>query len=156
MQLFSDFQCPFCSRVNPTVDQILKEYGNKVKIVWRDYPLPFHKDAGPAAQAAREVFKQGGNKKFWPYHDKLFANQKELTRENLEKFASEIGGIDMNAFKAALDSESHKAAVESDIAAVTKAGARIGTPSFFINGKLVQGAQPFEAFKVVIDEALKN
>jgi len=156
IQEFSDFQCPFCSRVNPTVAQVIKEYGDKVQIVWRDYPLPFHKDAQPAAQAAREVFAQKGDKAFWAYHDLLFANQKTLSRENLEKFAEEVGGIDMKAFKAALDSGKHKAAVDADMAAVTKAGARIGTPSFFINGKLIQGAQPFAAFKVVIDEALKN
>ncbi len=156
IQEFSDFQCPFCSRVNPTVAQVIKEYGDKVQIVWRDYPLPFHKDAQPAAQAAREVFAQKGDKAFWAYHDLLFANQKTLSRENLEKFAEQLGGIDMKAFKAALDSGKHKAAVDADMAAVTKAGARIGTPSFFINGKLIQGAQPFAAFKVAIDEALKN
>ncbi|MGB5265595.1 MAG: thioredoxin domain-containing protein [Polyangiales bacterium] len=156
IQEFSDFQCPFCSRVNPTVAQVVKEYGDKVQFVWRDYPLPFHKDAQPAAQAAREVFAQKGNKAFWAYHDLLFANQKTLSRENLEKFAEQVGGINMKAFKAALDSGKHKAAVDADMAAVAKAGARIGTPSFFINGKLVQGAQPFAAFKVAIDDALKN
>ncbi|MBT8480949.1 MAG: thioredoxin domain-containing protein [Myxococcales bacterium] len=156
IQEFSDFQCPFCSRVNPTIGQVIKEYGDKVQIVWRDYPLPFHKDAQPAAQAAREVFAQKGNKAFWAYHDLLFANQKTLSRENLEKFAEQVGGIDMKAFKAALDSGKHKAAVDADMAAVAKAGARIGTPSFFINGKLIQGAQPFAAFKVAIDDALKN
>jgi protein-disulfide isomerase len=156
IQEFSDFQCPFCSRVNPTVAQVVKEYGDKVQFVWRDYPLPFHKDAQPAAQAAREVYAQKGDKAFWAYHDLLFANQKTLSRENLEKFAEQVGGINMKAFKAALDSGKHKAAVEADMAAVTKAGARIGTPSFFINGKLVQGAQPFAAFKVAIDDALKN
>ena len=156
IQEFSDFQCPFCGRVNPTIAQVIKEYGDKVEIVWRDYPLPFHKEAQPAAQAAREVFIQKGDKAFWAYHDLLFANQKTLSRENLEKFAEQVDGINMKAFKAALDSGKHKAAVDADIAAVTKAGARIGTPSFFINGKLIQGAQPFAAFKVVIDEALKK
>ena len=155
IQEFSDFECPFCSRVNPTVAQIVKEYGDKVKIVWRDYPLPFHKNAHPAAQAAREVFKQGGNKKFWAYHDLLFANQKALSRADLEKYAKQVGGIDMGAFKKALDSGTHKGGVDNDMAAVTTAGARIGTPSFFINGKLIQGAQPFPAFKAAIDAALK-
>ncbi|MBW1907344.1 MAG: thioredoxin domain-containing protein [Deltaproteobacteria bacterium] len=159
IQEFSDFQCPFCGRVNPTITQVMKEYGDKVKIVWRDYPLPFHKDAQPAAQAAREVFVQKGDKAFWAYHDLLFQNQKALSRANLEKFAEQVGGIDMKAFKAALDSGKHKAAVDADIAAIAKAGARIGTrigtPSFFINGKLLQGAQPYPAFKAAIDAALK-
>jgi protein-disulfide isomerase len=154
IQEFSDFQCPFCSRVNPTIAQVMKEYGDKVQIVWRDYPLPFHKDAQPAAQAAREVFAQKGDKAFWAYHDLLFQNQKALTRANLEKFAEQVGGINMKAFKEALDSGKHKAAVDADMAAVTKAGARIGTPSFFINGKLLQGAQPYAAFKAAIDSAL--
>jgi protein-disulfide isomerase len=155
IQEFSDFQCPFCSRVLPTIDQITKDYGDKVRIVWRDYPLPFHKDAQPAAQAAREVFAQKGDKAFWAYHDLLFQNQNALTRENLEKFAQQVGGIDMKAFQQALDSGKHKAAVDADMAAVSKAGAQIGTPSFFINGKLVQGAQPYPAFKAAIDAALK-
>jgi protein-disulfide isomerase len=155
IQEFSDFQCPFCSRVNPTIAQLMKEYGDKVELVWRDYPLPFHKEAQPAAQAAREVFAQKGNKAFWEYHDLLFQNQKALSRANLEKFAEQVG-VDMKAFKAALDSGKHKAAVDADMAAVTKAGARIGTPSFFINGKLLQGAQPYPAFKAAVDEALKK
>jgi protein-disulfide isomerase len=155
IQEFSDFQCPFCSRVLPTVSQLMKEYGNDVQIVWRNYPLPFHKNAHLAAEAAREVFAQKGDKAFWAYHDILFQNQKALGRENLEKYAEQIGGIDMKAFKAALDSHKHKAAVDADIAAVSKAGARIGTPSFFINGKLLQGAQPYAAFKSAVQEALK-
>jgi len=155
IQEFSDFQCPFCGRVVPTVDQLMKEYGDKVQIVWRNYPLPFHKNAHAAAEAAREVFVQKGDKAFWAYHDLLFQNQKALTRANLEKFAQQIGGIDMKAFKAALDSGKQKAAVDADIAAISKAGARIGTPSFFIDGKLLQGAQPYAAFKAAVDAALK-
>jgi protein-disulfide isomerase len=155
VQEFSDFQCPFCSRVLPTIDQLMKEYGDKVQIVWRDYPLPFHNDAHLAAQAAREVFTQKGDKAFWAYHDLLFQNQRALGRDALEKYAEQIGGIDMKAFKAALDSGKHKTTIDADVAAVTKAGARIGTPSFFINGKLLQGAQPYAAFKAAVDAELK-
>ncbi|MDB4976531.1 MAG: Periplasmic thiol disulfide interchange protein DsbA, partial [Myxococcaceae bacterium] len=155
IQEFSDFQCPFCGRVNPTIKQITEEYGDKIKIVWRNYPLPFHQDAGPAAQAATEVFEQGGSDKFWAYHNILFDNQRALTRADLEKYAEQVGGINMAKFKAALDNKTHEAAVKADIDAVEKSGARIGTPSFFINGKLLQGAQPVEAFKAAIDEALK-
>jgi len=156
IQEYSDFQCPFCSRVNPTMAKVMDEYGDKVKVIWRNYPLPFHKDAHLAAQAALEVYEQKGNKGFWEYHDILFANQKALSRANLEKYAAQIGGINMKEFKAALDSGEHKAAVDADIQSISKAGARIGTPSFFINGKLVQGAQPYAAFKAAIDKELAN
>ena len=156
IQEFSDFQCPFCSRVGPTIKQIEKEYGSKVKIVWRHFPLPFHQKAMPAHEASMEVFKQGGSKKFWAYHDLLFKNQSALDRADLEKYAGQVGGINIAQFKKALDDHRHKKAIEADMAAVTKAGARIGTPSFFVNGKLVQGAQPFAKFKEVIDAELKG
>ncbi|MCA9580952.1 MAG: thioredoxin domain-containing protein [Myxococcales bacterium] len=151
----SDFECPFCSRVGPTIAQIEKEYGKDVRIVWFNNPLPFHQNAPAAHQAALEAYAQGGDAKFWKMHDKLFENQKALTRENLETWAKELG-LNMAKFKAALDNGTHKARVDADVEAIAKAGARIGTPSFFINGNLVQGAQPFEAFKAVIDAELKK
>jgi protein-disulfide isomerase len=156
IQEFSDFQCPFCSRVNPTVKQIMDEYGDRVRIVWRNYPLPFHQEAGPAAQAAMEVYRQGGDAKFWAFHDLLFENQRALARADLERYAEQVGGINMAQFRQALDSNRHQARVQQDMDAVNNAGARIGTPSFFINGRLVQGAQPFEAFKAAIDRALSG
>lgn len=155
IQEFSDFQCPFCSRVNPTMKQVMDEYKDKVKVVWRNYPLPFHKEAGPAAEAAIEVFEQGGSDKFWAYHDILFENQRALTRPDLEKYAEQVGGVNMAKFRSALDNRTHEARVKADMDAIAKAGASIGTPSFFINGKLLQGAQPFDKFKEAIDEALK-
>jgi protein-disulfide isomerase len=151
---FSEFQCPFCTRVLPTVKQVIDEYGDKVQIVWRNYPLPFHDKAFKAAEASLEVFEQGGDDKFWKYHDILFENQKALEPENLIKYAEQVGGINTAKLKTALDTDKHKAAVQADMDAITKAGARIGTPSFFINGKLLQGAQPFPAFKEAIDKAL--
>jgi protein-disulfide isomerase len=154
IQEFSDFQCPFCSRVNPTMKQVMDEYGDKVQVVWRHYPLPFHDKAFKAAEAANEVLEQGGDEKFWKYHDILFENQRALEPENLVKYAEQVGGINTAKLKTALDTDKHKAAVQSDLDAVAKSGARIGTPSFFINGKLLQGAQPFPAFKAAIDAAI--
>jgi protein-disulfide isomerase len=151
---FSDFQCPFCSRVLPTTKQVMDEYGDKVQIVWRNYPLPFHDKAQKAAEAAREVYEQGGSEKFWAYHDLLFGNQQALTPDDLVKYAGQLPGINAGKLKAALDSDKHKARVKADVDAVEKSGARIGTPSFFINGKLLQGAQPYPAFKAAIDKAL--
>jgi protein-disulfide isomerase len=150
IQEFSDFQCPFCSRVNPTVEEVLKAYPKDVKVVWRNMPLPFHADAPLAAEAAHEVFVQGGNKAFWKYHDKLFANQSAIKQPDLEKYAQELGGIDMNKFKAALTNRTHKAWVEQDTAVGNKAGIG-GTPGF-----VVSGAQPFPAFDKVIKMALKQ
>ncbi|NOY90349.1 MAG: thioredoxin domain-containing protein [Deltaproteobacteria bacterium] len=154
IQQFSDFQCPFCSRVEPTVEQIMREYGTRVRIVWRNYPLPFHPNATPAANAAMEVFRQGGNDKFWAYHNLIFSNQPDLDRAHLESWAEQLGGINMAQLRAAIDGSTHQASIDADKQAVTAAGARIGTPSFFINGRLVQGAQPFAAFKTAIDRAL--
>ncbi len=157
IQEFSDFECPFCSRVNPTVEQIMKEYPNDVKIVWRNLPLPFHKNAPLAAEAAYEVYQQKGDKAFWEYHNKLFASQKApggIERANLEKFAQELG-VDMAKFNKALDDRTHKARVEADAKVGNTAGIS-GTPAFIVNGYYVSGAQPFGAFKKVIKRAQKE
>jgi len=148
---WSDFQCPFCSRVAPTLKQIEDAYGKDVKIVFRQQPLPFHNNAKPAAEASLAAHDQG---KFWPYHDKLFANQGALDRASLEKYASELG-LDMGKFKSALDSNKFTKAVEADSAAGMAVGAN-GTPTFFVNGREFVGAQPFESFKTVIDEEIKK
>jgi protein-disulfide isomerase len=154
IQIFSDFQCPFCSRVNPTLEQVMERYEGRVRLVWRDYPLPFHPNAMPAAQAAREIFQQRGAAAFWQYHALLFENQRELTRETLERLAGQIQGVNMDQFRAALDNNEHQAGVQADMDAVRAAGAQIGTPSFFITGRLLPGAQPIDAFTAAIDRAL--
>jgi protein-disulfide isomerase len=148
---YSDFQCPFCSRVEPTINQVMKEYGGKVRVAWRDLPLPFHPNAMPAAIAARAAGEQG---KFWEMHDKIFADQAHMDRPTYEKYAGELG-LNMAKFKAALDAEKGKDAIKADSDSGAKIGAR-GTPAFFINGKFLSGAQPFEMFKTKIDEELKN
>ncbi len=153
IQEFSDFQCPYCSRVNPTIDQVLKEYGDQVQVVWRNMPLPFHKDAPLAAEAAQEVFVQQGADGFWKYHHTLFANQKALKREDLEKYA-QAQGVDMARFKKALDEHTHQKHVEADVEVAKKAGVR-GTPAFTINGYFLSGAQPYPQFEKMIKHALK-
>jgi protein-disulfide isomerase len=149
--LFSDFQCPFCSRAVPVLKQIEDGYQGKVKIAFKQLPLPFHDKAHLAAEAALAANEQG---KFWPYHDKLFANQQALDRPSLEKYAEELG-LNMSKFKAALDSGKFKDKVDSDAKEGAAVGAT-GTPTFFINGTKVVGAQPFDAFKTVIDTELKG
>ncbi len=154
IQEFSDFQCPFCSRVTPTVERILKEYPKDVKLVWRHMPLSFHAQAALAAEAAQEAFEQKGNAGFWSYHDRLFANQSALGREDLERYAQEIG-LDLERFRRVLDQRSHKARVERD-AGVGQGAALGGTPGFVINGYFVSGAQPYAVFDRVIQRALKD
>jgi protein-disulfide isomerase len=153
IQHFSDYQCPFCSRVGPQVQQIRERYGNRVRFVWRDYPLPFHNNAMPAAEAAREAYAQQGNQGFWRFHDTLFENQQHLERADLERYA-QAQGLDMARFRAALDNHTHQAAIRDDMAAADATGAQIGTPAFFIGGKFVAGALPFEEFQRRIDAAL--
>ena len=155
IQEFSDFQCPFCSRVEPTVKQVLDAYGDKVKFVWRHKPLPMHPDAPLASEATVEAFKQKGSEGFWKMHGILFQNQATpdgLKRPALEKYA-EQAGLDMAKFKEALDKNTHKAAVDADSKVGDDAGIS-GTPAFVINGYFVSGAQPFPKFKKLIDRAL--
>ena len=157
IQEFSDFQCPFCKRVEPTVQEIEKQYGDKIKFVWRHMPLPFHKDAPLASEAAQEAFVQKGNAGFWAMHAKLFEAQggsPGIEREGLEKVAQEIG-LDMDKFKAALDSHKNKAKVDADNDVGQKAGVN-GTPAFVINGYFLSGAQPTSAFVKLINRALKE
>ncbi|MCG3174194.1 MAG: hypothetical protein GMKNLPBB_02421 [Myxococcota bacterium] len=149
IQLFSDFQCPFCSRVEPTLTQVLNEYPKDVKVVWRNLPLGFHDRAKPAAIAAHAAGLQG---KFWEYHDKLFANQRALGDDDLKRYAQELG-LNMDKFNADLSSSMLKDYVDADEKMAGRVGAS-GTPASFVNGKHVSGAQPFTSFKAAVDAEL--
>lgn len=148
---FSEFQCPFCSRVEPTIEQIEKTYGDKVRIVFKNFPLPFHNNAALASEAALAAGAQNPDK-FWEMHDILFKNQKALERDNLIAYAGEIG-LDVEKFTADLDNHTFKAQVDQEVSEGKGAGVS-GTPSFVVNGKLVVGALPFDSFKTEIDAAL--
>ena len=152
---YADFQCPFCSRANPTVAEVLKAYPTQVKVEWHDLPLPFHTEAHLAAEAARAVFKLKGEAAFWKFHDALFAAQGSaggLARPALEAEAAKLG-IDMTKFNAALDAHTYAAEVDADAKRAGDAGIS-GTPAFVINGYLVSGAQPLRKFKRTIELAL--
>jgi protein-disulfide isomerase len=129
--------------------QIEDNYKGKVKIAFKQLPLPFHDKAHLAAEAALAANEQG---KFWPYHDKLFENQQALDRPSLEKYAQDLG-LNVAKFKSALDSGKYKAQVDAEAKEAAGVGAT-GTPTFFVNGNRVVGAQPFDAFKTVIDKEL--
>ena len=148
---WSDFQCPFCSRVVPTIGEINKAYGDEVRIAFKHNALPMHNRARPAAVAAEAAGKQG---KFWEMHDKLFANAKELTDENFVKWAGEMG-LDVEQFKKDLADPAIGKKVDDNQKQGTTLGAR-GTPAFFVNGRYLSGAQPFDAFKALIDEEMKK
>ncbi len=154
---FSDFQCPYCARVEPTLTDVMKAYGARVKLVWRDYPLPMHPHAQLAAEAAREALAQQGMNGFWKMHDLLYAAQREpegLNRKGLDACAREMK-LDMVKWNTALEKRAHKAAVDADVAA-GHAAKLDGTPAFVINGTLVTGAQPYANFRRAIERALSE
>lgn len=146
---FSDFECPFCARAHPTIQQVLSAYGDKIRFVYRHYPLPNHPNAKPAAEASACALEQD---RFWPFHDRLFANTSKLAESDLKAHAASAG-LDMARFTGCVESRKYKAQVERDITEAGGAGVT-GTPAFFINGRPLEGAQPFEVFKRVIDEEL--
>lgn len=146
---FSDFQCPFCSRVEGTVKQVLENYKDKVRFVYRDFPLSMHPLAPKASEAAQCANEQG---KFWEYHDALYADQSKLAVADLQATAERLG-LKGDAFKTCLESGKFAAEVSKDMQDGTKAGVS-STPSFFINGIPVVGAQGYEAFSEVIDREL--
>jgi len=146
---FSDFQCPFCSRAEESVEQVMTAYAGKVRIFYRHFPLSFHPFAQKAAEAAACADEQG---KFWDYHHTLFKNQQKLAVPDLKEHAATLG-LDAAKFAECLDSGKMKATVDADQAEGTKAGVN-GTPAFFINGVFLNGAQPFEAFDKVIKAEL--
>jgi protein-disulfide isomerase len=150
---FSDYQCPYCGRVEPTIKQVLDTYKDDVKLVYLQNALGFHKLAKPAANAAFEVLEQKGLDGFWKFHKHLFENRKEISMENLEKWAKEVSGLNMAKFKEAMKTNKHMAEIERAQKLAAKFGAR-GTPAFFINGRFFSGARPFQSFKTIIDQEI--
>jgi len=158
---FSDFQCPFCrSFYTQTLPQIEKEYveTGKVKMYYRHLPLAFHAQARPFALASECANEQG---KFWELHDKIFDEQEKLgqgtvesTVDDIKAWASEIG-LNASQFNQCLDSEKYAENVDNDNSVASKVNAT-GTPTFYINGKQIVGAQPFSSFKAIIDQELEG
>lgn len=149
--MFEDFQCPFCSRSAETMRKVAKEYGQDVRLVFKHNPLAFHQAAMPAAMASEAAGRQG---KFWKMHDLLFDNQKELDSEDLLRYAKKLR-LNRKRFKRDLRDQSLEQKVKDQQAQSQKLGAR-GTPAFFINGRFLSGAQPFDSFAKLIDEELAH
>ncbi len=147
---FSDFQCPFCSRVTPTLKKIEEVYGEDVRIVFKHLPLRMHSKA-PAAHAAAEAAHRQG--KFWEMHDMIFANQREMSEAKYVEYATELG-LDVDKFKKDSAAADVKKKVDDDAGEAAALGVT-GTPGFFINGRFLSGARPFDSFKTIIDKELK-
>ncbi|KYF83320.1 hypothetical protein BE11_07535 [Sorangium cellulosum] len=152
MVMFSDYQCPFCRRVTPTIEKLAAQYGDKLRVVWKDNPLPFHPRAEPAAELAREARAQKGDAAFWQANDRLLAGEAALDDASLEAVAAELQ-LNVAAAKRAIASRKHAAKIEADVELADDLGAS-GTPHFFINGRRLIGAQPIEKFQAIIDEEI--
>lgn len=157
VDVFIDFQCPFCSRIQPTLDELDKAYPGKLRFVYRSRPLPFHPRARAAAEAVLEAFRQGGNPAFWKMYDRLFAVQSvygSFELPELERYARDQG-LDVNRFRQALNEHEHEAAIAADEAIADKVEIS-GTPACVINGIYISGAQPLASFKQAVRAALSK
>lgn len=149
---FEDFQCPFCKRAQPTIAQLLTKYGDKVRLVHRDFPIDsVHPAARNAHEAARCANEQ---EKFWQYHDVLYANAPKANVGDLESYAKQIG-LDVQAFDKCMASGKFRNLVQKDVNEGSRLGVN-GTPTFFINGRLLSGAEPFDRFAAIIDDELSR
>jgi predicted DsbA family dithiol-disulfide isomerase len=148
---FSDFQCPFCARARPAVNRVREVYGDKVRFAFRHFPLNFHPQAEKAGEAVACAREQG---RFWEMHDRLWANPGKLQPAELKEHAAAIG-LDAAAFGQCLDSGRYAGLVRKDVELGARYGVS-GTPAFFVNGRPLVGAQPFESFAQVIDDELQR
>jgi protein-disulfide isomerase len=155
VQLWSDFECPFCADVHPVLTQLLRVYAGKVRLVWHDYPLPFHAHARLAANAGREAYAQGGAAGFWKFHDAVYGSPGTvLDAGNLERFAAKAG-LDATRFHDSLTSLRHDGEIDQDQRVGDSVGVE-GTPAFLINDYFFVGAVPFEIMRVIVDRALSD
>ncbi len=154
---YSDFECPFCKRFHPVMQQLMQEYQGKVKWVYRHFPLSFHANAQKEGEAAECAGKLGGNDKFWAYTDKIFerttSNGTGFALDALVPLAKELG-LPETKFKSCLDSGEFTAHVQTDIQEGTSFGVN-GTPTTFVNGQPVEGAVPYAQLKAVVDSLLR-
>jgi protein-disulfide isomerase len=148
---FGDFECPFCKETEPTLEQLLQKYGDDIRVVWLNFPLPGHTHARPAATAALEAQAQKGDRGFWQMYGRLFADQRALGREDLEKHAKELG-LNMRKFRHALDTDKYAEVIDRQVALGTTLGIP-GTPSFYMNGQYMAGF-PLQTWSYTIDRRL--
>jgi protein-disulfide isomerase len=147
---FADFQCPFCGQLAPTLRRIREQYGDRVRLIWKDFPLAqIHPRASQAAEAARCASDQG---RFWDYHDRLFTNQRALETSALKQYAKDVGA-ETARFATCLDSGKYAETVRLASSAASRLGLT-STPTTFVNGRMVSGAKPYATFAAIIDDEL--
>lgn len=150
IEVYGDMQCPYTKRLMTRVlPRLVKAYPKKVQVIWRDNPLAFHKGALPAAVAGREVFMQRGSKAFYAFLKLVFANSRAVDATNLAAWAKQVGANSAKV-SAALAGNAHRAWITKDQQSASSRNAR-GTPTSFINGQKLRGAQPYHKFKAIVD-----
>jgi protein-disulfide isomerase len=154
VQVFSDFECPFCVRVAPTLDDVAERFNGRIRVVWRNYPLPSHERARPAARASLSAFAQGGSPAFWKLHDWLYSPQADLSDTGLQQAATKLS-LDPAKVAAAVHGTEYDAAINADMAAGDAVGIE-GTPATFINDYYLMGARFESEYAVVIERALRE
>ena len=155
VQVWSDFECPFCADMQPVLTELLQVYAGKVRLVWHDYPLPFHAHARLAANAGREAFAQGGAIAFWNFHDAVYTTPApQLDAAGLEGFATKAG-LHGARFRSALSNSAHDSEINSDMSSGQALGVS-GTPAFLVNDLFFVGSLPFDVLRVIVDRALAD
>jgi len=155
VQMWSDFECSFCAHAHPVLTELLRAYPGKVRLVWHDYPLPFHAHARLAANAGREAYAQGGAAAFWKFHDAIYeAPESELDAPSLERFAAKAG-LDAARFHESLSTLRHDGEIKQDMTTGDSVGVE-GTPAFLVNDYFFIGAVPIEIMRVVVERALSD
>jgi len=152
LQVFSDFECPFCVRAAPTLDAVAQRFAGKLRMVWRNYPLPGHARARPAARASLEAFAERGSDGFWKWHDYLYSAQANLSDAGLKQAANKLG-LDSVRITQAANSTQYDALIDADMAAGDAAGIE-GTPAAFINDYYLMGARSESEYAIVVERAL--
>lgn len=154
LQIFSDFECSFCVRSAPALDMIAERYRTRLRVVWRNYPLPSHDRARPAARAALQALAEGGSAKFWALHDWLYSPEADLSDSGLRQAAAKLS-LDPTRVEQAARSRQYDAQIDADVAAGDAAGIE-GTPAVFINDYYLMGARHENEYAVVVERALRE
>jgi protein-disulfide isomerase len=154
LQIFSDFECPFCVRVAPTLSRIEARFRGRLRLVWRNFPLPSHERARPAARMALASFEHGGSSQFWEAHDWLFSAQADLSDAGLRRAALRLG-VGASQVDQALGSAKYEQQITTDVSAGDLAGVE-GTPAVFINRYYMMGARSEAEYAIVVERALRE